>query len=74
MTTARMKRKYISNKIDYNLNIICIYIIDIDKRMRTISNPDEFRKNVSEKLDSERGQHKKGCQEVGQSAFRANLC
>jgi transcription elongation factor S-II len=46
-----MKRKYISNKIDYNLNIICIYIIDIDKRMRTISNPDEFRKNVSEKLD-----------------------
>jgi transcription elongation factor S-II len=51
MTTARMKRKYISNKIDYNLNIICIYIIDIDKRMRTISNPDEFRKNVSEKLD-----------------------
>ena len=53
MTTARMKRNtfYISNKIDYNLNIICIYIIDIDKRMRTISNPDEFRKNVSEKLD-----------------------
>ena len=51
MTTARMKRKYISNKIDYNLNIICIYIIDIDKRMRTISNPDEFRKNVSEKLN-----------------------
>jgi len=48
-----MKRNtfYISNKIDYNLNIICIYIIDIDKRMRTISNPDEFRKNVSEKLD-----------------------
>jgi len=44
-----MKRKYISNKIDYNLNIICIYIID--KRMRTISNPDEFRKNVSEKLN-----------------------
>ena len=53
MTTAQMKRNtfYISNKIDYNLNIICIYIIDIDKRMRTISNPDEFRKNVSEKLD-----------------------
>ena len=46
-----MKRNLISNKIDYNLNIICIYIIDIDKRMRTISNPDEFRKNVSEKLD-----------------------
>ena len=51
MTTARMRRNLISNKIDYNLNIICIYIIDIDKRMRTISNPDEFRKNVSEKLN-----------------------
>ena len=46
-----MKRNLISNKIDYNLNIICIYIIDRDKRMRTISNPDEFRKNVSEKLN-----------------------